>query len=283
MSSLTWKPFQLKQLAASDALLEPERTNHFGICWIQAGGGDVCLDAARFPFQEDQLLFLTPYQYVRFECAVPFQAQRILFHANFLCVETFHAETGCSGPLFNDPYQLPLITLTRSQRSQVRTLFQHLAQEQQQQQLGYEEAQLLSTKLLLIHAARWKGVTGSGPRQEFRDPVITALRDLIEQHYCQLHAPADYARCLHMTTKSLGRHVREQLGKTLTELVRQRILTHAKWELLHTLRPVKEIAAEVGFQDELYFSRLFKKATGLSPTGFREYETEIRGGSNLSM
>jgi AraC-like DNA-binding protein len=53
--------------------------------------------------------------------------------------------------------------------------------------------------------------------------------------------------------------------------------------MLHTLKPVKEVAAEVGFHDELYFSRLFKKATGVSPTFFREFETEIRGGSNLSM
>jgi len=39
----------------------------------------------------------------------------------------------------------------------------------------------------------------------------------------------------------------------------------------------------VGYRDELYFSRLFRKATGVSPTFFREFETEIRGGSNLSM
>src|SRR5208283_3101704 len=56
-----------------------------------------------------------------------------------------------------------------------------------------------------------------------------------------------------------------------------------KWELLHTLKPVKEISRELGFSDELYFSRLFKKATGYSPTFFREFETEIRAGSNLSM
>ena len=46
---------------------------------------------------------------------------------------------------------------------------------------------------------------------------------------------------------------------------------------------MKEVAREVGFSDELYFSRMFKKATGYSPTFFREFETEIRGGSNLSM
>ena len=116
-----------------------------------------------------------------------------------------------------------------------------------------------------------------------RHPVLAALRDLIEQNYRTLHSPADYAERLHVTPKTLGRIVREHLGTTPTDLIRNRILTHAKWQLLHTLKPVKEVAREVGFSDELYFSRLFKKATGCSPTFFREYETEIRGGSNLSM
>ncbi len=106
---------------------------------------------------------------------------------------------------------------------------------------------------------------------------------MVEANYRRLHAPADYADLLSTTPKALGRLVKQHLGKTLTELVRERVLNHAKWELLHTLRPVKEVAREVGFDDELYFSRLFRKATGTSPTAFRAFETEVRGGSNLSM
>ena len=75
----------------------------------------------------------------------------------------------------------------------------------------------------------------------------------------------EYAEALHLTPKTLGRIVRDHLGTTLTDLIRSRILIHAKWQLLHTLKPVKEVARELGFGDELYFSRLFKKATGISP------------------
>ena len=88
---------------------------------------------------------------------------------------------------------------------------------------------------------------------------------------------------LHIAPKSLARLVKMHLNKTLTELIRERVLRQAKWELLHTLKPVKQIASELGFADELYFSRFFKKATGRAPTAFRDFETEIRGGSNLSM
>ena len=76
--------------------------------------------------------------------------------------------------------------------------------------------------------------------------------------------------------------MKTHLGKTLTELIRERLVKQAKWELLHTLKPVKQVASELGFDDEFYFSRLFKRATGCAPTFFREFETIIRGGSNLS-
>ena len=105
----------------------------------------------------------------------------------------------------------------------------------------------------------------------------------IERHYRTKHSPAHYATELHLTPKTLGRLVKTHFRRTLTELIRERLLKHAKWQLLHTTRPVKEIAWEIGFADELYFSRLFRRATGCSPTAFREFETAIRGGRNLSM
>ncbi len=208
------------------------------------------------------------------------------FHANFLCVETFHAEAGCSGILFNDPYGLPLVALNERGIQEVSKLIETIDREQVERSIAFHDVMLACLKILLIVAARLKSsdhnrrTTGN---INLRNPTLSKLRELIELNYCSLHSPADYAKSLHMTAKTLGRIVREHLGTTLTELIHSRILVHAKWQLLHTLKPVKEIARELGFADELYFSRLFRKATGYSPTFFREFETEIRGGSNLSM
>jgi AraC-like DNA-binding protein len=265
---------------------DPARTNQFAIYFIESGSGTFWADASRFAFGPDSLLFFVPYQHIRFVPESPVHGDVIQFHANFLCVETFHAEVGCSGILFNDPYGIPVVPLDERAKAEATNLIERIGKEQSEGELACGEVMLAYLKVLLILASRLKspkpGSCGPGVT-DLRHPVLVQLRDLIEQNYHTLHSPADYAKRLHLTAKTLGRIVREHLGTTPTDLIRNRILIHAKWQLLHTLKPVKEVSRELGFSDELYFSRLFKKATGYSPTFFRDFETEIRGGSNLSM
>lgn len=264
---------------------QPPRTNYFTVCHFTRGRGGFWADAGRHVYSPRSLLFFVPYQHIRFEPSQETRGTLIRFHANFLCVETFHAETGCSGLLFNDSYGTPVVSLDRPTADRVERLIEDLRKEVESPTLASEEAALAYLKLLLITASRRKAkLPGKATsRAPVRHPLIDPLIRLIEENYQTLHSPTEYAVKLLTAPKTLGRIVKEQLGKTLTDLIRERILTHAKWQLLHTLRPVKEIAREVGFQDELYFSRFFKKATSVSPTFFREFETEIRGGSNLSM
>ena len=210
----------------------------------------------------------------------------IQFHANFLCIETYHEEVGCNGVLFNDVYGVPAIQLDPPHDKEIADLIgRDASREIQEEGLAHVELLLSYLKIFLVKATRLKldqqpidwQASGKIPA------MLDELKRLVEGHYRTLHSPADYAKRLHITPKALGKLVKTHLHKTLTELIRERVLKQAKWDLLHTLKPVKQIAVELGFADELYFSRLFKRSTGCAPTFFREYETAIRGGSNLSM
>jgi AraC-like DNA-binding protein len=265
---------------------ESPRTNRFAVYRLESGSGSVAVDAAVHEFGPGSMLFLSPYRRVRFGADGPVVGEVAEFHANFLCVETFHAEVGCAGVLFNDPYGSPVLALDDGAAAEARELYDRIRREQDERGLAHQEASLAYLKLLLILATRRKTPGGAAcavGAAALRHPVLAKLVELIEASYRTSRSPAEYAEALHMTPKTLGRIVREHLGTTLTDLIRDRVLSHAKWQLLHTLRPVKAIAREVGFADELYFSRAFKKAVGLAPTEFREFETAIRGGSNLSM
>src|SRR5690606_22219049 len=162
-------------------------------------------------------------------------------------------------------YGVPAVQLDDANLSEAIALITRIRQEDSERHLAFNEVMLSCLKVLLVLATRLKSSTGGvcdSAGMDLRNPVLVDLRDLIEENYYTLHSPSDYAKLLHITPKTLGRLVRENLGTTPTELIRGRILTHAKWHLLHTLRSVKEIAKELGFKDELYFSRLFKKTTG---------------------
>ena len=270
------------ELAAGEA--EPPRTNRFAVYWIQEGSGQFQADGARHAFGPNSLLFFVPYQYVRLSPDRPVRGAVVEFHANFLCIETYHAEIGCNGVLFNDPYGVPLVSLNEAAAGEAADLIVRIRRELAEAGVAHAEVLLSYLKVLLVLATRLKLRQGTGEAgARLLPPELERLAELVEANYRNLHSPADYAALLYVTPKTLGRLVRKWLGKTPTDLIRDRILKHAKWQLLHTLRPVKEIARELGYDDELYFSRLFKRATGCSPTFFREFETEIRGGANLSM
>jgi AraC family transcriptional regulator, transcriptional activator of pobA len=75
---------------------------------------------------------------------------------------------------------------------------------------------------------------------------------------------------LNISSKALAKITKTYFNKTLTELISERIVIEAKRELYLTNKSVKEIAYELGYEDEHYFSRFFKTNADVSPQIYRE-------------
>ena len=263
----------------------PQRWNYFSLVWIHQGHGTFWADLAEHRFQADELLFFTPYQTLKFAPAAPVAGIRLQFHANFFCIEAHHQEVGCNGVLFNELGGVPKVRVDAGFQAELNQLVAAMRQELDEVGLAHTEILISYLKILLVRATRIKLQQQEvlwGPQSK-RPPEAEKLRSLIEQHYRTLHKPSDYAALLCLTPGALARVVSAHFHTTPTELIRERILRTAKWELLHTTRPIKQIAYDLGYDDVFYFSRLFKRAVGCSPTFFREYETEIRAGRTLSI
>ena len=99
-----------------------------------------------------------------------------------------------------------------------------------------------------------------------RPVVLQHLKDAIETHFKSKHTAGDYAGdCFIFHPRLSAAYASNYFDKTLTDLIAERIVIEAKRELYLTGKSVKEIAWELGYEDEHYFSRFFKRNAAISP------------------
>jgi AraC-like DNA-binding protein len=84
------------------------------------------------------------------------------------------------------------------------------------------------------------------------------------------HLVSDYAGLLHITPNHLNKAVRTITGKSPGKWIDEAIVLEAKVLLSQSTLSISEVAVEVGVEDQSYFTRLFKKQEGITPTTFRK-------------
>ncbi|MEO6322408.1 MAG: helix-turn-helix domain-containing protein [Polaromonas sp.] len=98
---------------------------------------------------------------------------------------------------------------------------------------------------------------------------IEKFRTLVNDNF-KKHLPmAFYAGQLGVTPGQLSRLCREVLGSSSLEVINARIVHEAQRDLVFTSSSIQQLADTLGFGDEAYFGRFFRKHTGLTPREFR--------------
>ena len=103
-----------------------------------------------------------------------------------------------------------------------------------------------------------------------QDNVADALAVYIEKHLCEDLSTGALCHALFVSKNKLYEAAHQRFGMTVNEYVTERRIEKAKRLLLCNDRTVSDIAEEVGVDNYPYFSNLFKKKCGLTPTKFRK-------------
>jgi AraC family transcriptional regulator, arabinose operon regulatory protein len=101
------------------------------------------------------------------------------------------------------------------------------------------------------------------------DPRVVTVQTYLRQHLNERVPLEQLSKVCHLSSSRLSHLFREQVGMTPLEFLEAERLERAKRLLELTSVTVQAIAAEVGFENPFYFTRRFKKYTGLSPRDFR--------------
>lgn len=261
-----------------DQTLPPtvQRLSCYTLILLTEGNARLQANFADDAVGKNTLLGFTPFQPFRLETGDA-KGFVLHFHPDFFCIIRHHHEVACNGILFNNIYQAPFHVLGEPDAQKLVSVIRDMREELEKDGLAQNELVVALLKIFLITASRSRlEVTGIQLTRE--EPfVLQKLKDAIEAHYRSKHAPGEYAEMLHISAKALARIAKNHFNRTLTHLISERIVIEAKRELYLTSKPVKAIAAELGFKDEYHFSRFFKNKVQVSPQIYRNQVGYAKG------
>ncbi|HWX72884.1 MAG TPA: helix-turn-helix domain-containing protein [Xanthobacteraceae bacterium] len=246
--------------------------NLFQILLIEQGGGEMTFEAARLPFAAPAAI-LVP-------AAV---AHGFRFQPNLTRGWVLSFTEDAAGLLADRAGEAlsrlralavqPIVPIAEdAERSRLSALCAELFEESSLAREGYRLAMRGLLALIAIGVARLaasRARTGSVTLQP-ADATVARLRALVDESFRRERQLGFYAEQLGMTVDRLNDHVKRATGVTAGHLVRQRVLSEAKRQLVFTAQPIQDIANELAFSDPSHFARFFRKHTGTTPHEFRD-------------
>jgi len=269
--NLAFKVFSFNNNSHFDHI---QRLNYYSLIWIKNGKGTAKADFSEYDFIQNTLFAFSPYQPFMFQTDMQIQGIVINFHPDFFCIHKHHQEVACNGVLFNNIYNPPFVTVDENANSTFKMLLEQITVEMQNPALAQYELLVSYLKIFLITASRLKAEQQTeiqiNPAENKEPFILQNLKNYIETHFKTKHSASDYADLLNISAKALAKLTKTHFNKTLTDLISERIIIEAKRELYLTNKAVKEIAYELGYIDEYYFSRFFKNNADISPQAYRD-------------
>jgi AraC family transcriptional activator of pobA len=236
------------------------RVDFFAIIWFIADEGLQYIDFREYPIKRNLVYLLARNQVHAIPHTRP-DARVIIFSKAFFDSIEEDDLRFLFVPFSNDGIAIP-----NEMVSPLEHLFELILIENN----AANDAHLLHTytSALLFHLNRFSNNTVT--RSAYHDVRMRKLFELVSTNY-KIQKLADfYADKIGLTAKRLNQIVKEKLDLSVSQLIYNYTLIEAKREISHSAKSMKEIAIELGFNGQSYFSRFFKKQTGRTPEQFRQ-------------
>jgi len=226
--------------------------------------------------EKNALLFATPkipYHYV------PQDDNQFGYFCIFTNDFLLHSKSGVvldELPIYH-PGGYPIFQLSDEEASDISYVFKKMYKELSSN-YAYKYDLLRNYVLELIHLGqKLQPATALYPSHNASARVSSLFIELLERQFpiesphqrLGLRTAKDFADRLAVHVNHLNKVLKENTGKTTTDLISGRIIQEAKILLKQTDWNISEIAFSLGFEEVAHFSNFFKKQTSFTPLSFR--------------
>ncbi|PVX48848.1 AraC family transcriptional regulator [Balneicella halophila] len=162
--------------------------------------------------------------------------------------------------------------LTEDEQHHIGTLFQQINEEYQKD--NYELDLLIAYCNLIFTYIGKCYKRQFNTRQPLYNKIVVEFKKLLNTYYKsninELPNVNYFAEKLDLSTNYFGDLIKHHTNKTASEIIQEKIISEAKNRLENTNKTIAEIGYELGFEYPTYFSRMFKKHIGQTPSQYRK-------------
>ena len=254
----------------SEIIKDGSKEKVFRMIFISEGTAQVKVDFSNYTVEGPALIFASENQLLSLRSVdAKLTGKEVSFSNDFFCIKLNRSETFCDAVIFNTT-KPPYVTLDSSEKRKVEYLITAMDNELMEANEFQEEIIISQLKTLLLYASKIKLKLFGEVNLSIMSAMVTDFQNLLDKEYEREHSAQFYSDNLNISPKGLNKAVKKELGRTVSDLIKEKLIIEAKRELYSKELSVKEIAFKLGFEDPAYFSRFFKKETSHSPKEYAE-------------
>jgi AraC family transcriptional activator of pobA len=248
----------------------PHKHTFYHVVFFTEGAGNHSIDFKSFEVKPYQIYFMAPGQVHRWNFEGPVDGYIINFSGEFFQSFLLRPDYLEGMPFFTGNVDDEVIDLTADVQQQVTDLFEQLIKESQEPgRMGMDMIRTLMLQLFIL-VARQSEQSSQTTVPTYNYTLLQSFRKLTDKNFTNLKLPKDYAALLYITPNHLNALCNDMLGISAGEVIRNRVILEAKRLLVNLDLNITEIAGKLNFADNSYFTKFFKKYTGITPEDFRK-------------
>lgn len=248
----------------------PHKHSFYHLVYFSKGSGSHSIDFVKFNVEAGQIYFMIPGQVHSWDFASKPDGYIVNFSEQYINALVANPRYLDQFSFFSGIAKEQVIAIPKESTQQLKQILEAIIKEGNSKEVlnhDYARAALLQ---LLIYVSRYAiKVHGTQPGN-YNSVLLRNFQKLIDQHYKEKKLTKEYAAMLYVTPNHLNALTKDVTGSSAGELIRERILLEAKRLLINAKMTIAEIALELDFTDNSYFSKFFKKYAGETPEMFRK-------------